>query len=186
MAKIPLKKSLQYDRPTGAQPAMIIDITEPFRGGKFGNEQIIITFELAATYNDTDGTAKHFMHSEYFTLSIHEKSALRKILLSGMTGQVLTDEFFQKNFPDGFDTDRLIKKPCVLVLQPTEDGYQKLIAVMPPTPEATAIVPTCTRPEWITKRLQQAKLESAAQSTAAANAPASMSLATALDKIALL
>ena len=154
MAKIPLKRSLNVDRPTGAQAAKIIDVTEPFPGS-FGNEQVIITWELAAMYKDLQDKDAHFMHSEFFTLSIHEKSALRKILLNGMTGKVLSDAFFEKNFPEGFDTEKLLGKPMVLVLQPKDDeGHQKLIAVMPPTPEATAIVPSCKRPPWIDKMIK--------------------------------
>lgn len=141
---------LAYDRPSGPVPAKLADISPEFVSAKFGQHQFIMTWILANTYEDKDKKTQHMMHSEYISASIHKKSKLRGIIIDGLLGKATTDEWFQKNFPDGYDPSRLIGKGMVLVLKNDEDGYSHLQAVMKATPECNAIdISGYKRPQWI-------------------------------------
>lgn len=114
--------------------------------------QIVICFELAEHMQTGDYAGKPFMLSNFYTLSLHEKSRLSKDL----------ECWFGKKFTpeqrvNGFDVQKLIGHNCLLnVVENTKDNgdvVAKIGGIMPLPKNMNKInVINTTPPEWITKK----------------------------------
>lgn len=85
-------------------------ITEEFNGEKKEQNKVRITWELPTelkVFKEENGEQPQVISKE-FTLSMHEKSSLRKFLQS-WRGKNFTDEEAKK-----FDITKLMGKPCML------------------------------------------------------------------------
>lgn len=127
---------------------------------------------------------KPFTLTRDFTLSLHERSALRAFL-QGWRGKAFTDEELQ-----GFDVAKLLEVPCMLnvVHVPGKDGrtFANVTAATPlpkritaPQPQGDVIyynmdegAPSESIPEWIRKKILQSKeFRDVTASTAASSNP---------------
>jgi len=84
----------------------------------------IISWELKETIeNEGDFKGKRYVVSNRYTLSLHEKSNLRKHLES-WRGKAFTDEEL-----DGFDIEKLVGKNCLLTLTHKENGDRTYVNI---------------------------------------------------------
>ena len=120
-----------------------------YQGKTVTRHQIVVCWELDCAMQD----GRPFGMSKFYTLSLHEKSTLRKDLES-WRGKKFTPEEL-----DGFDVEKLIGVNCTLSVIDSEksDGSptQKISAIMPNMPQAqnmTAVNPSGPAPAWIEKK----------------------------------
>jgi len=115
--------------PEGSHPAVCVDVVdlgtlEVNYGGK-SKKQHKIRVVWQIDENQEDG--KPFIVQQRFTLSLHEKAGLRKVLES-WRGKQFTDDELQ-----GFDVETVIGKPCLVnVVHAKKDGsmYANVTSVM--------------------------------------------------------
>lgn len=117
--------------PTGTQQAVctfVFDIGHQ-RGEYAGEEiikhKIIVCWESIEKMTTGEYAGKPFMLSKYYTLSLHEKSNLRKDLES-WRGKTFTEDEL-----NGFDVERLVGANCLLNVVATEKDKRKISAIMP-------------------------------------------------------
>jgi len=169
MPIIKKKQAIEFDRPTGPQSAVFADITPIYKEINLNGveaEQMIVTFQLAATYTDSEGKIRRMMQSEFVRPSLHKKAKL-KSWLDGIVGRQLTDA----EIPEDFDTEKLIGKNVTLMLIRDENGYSKLQSIagsMPGLPHLK--VENYQRPGWIdehiTNKTKEFKLHKTQQAPA--------------------
>jgi hypothetical protein len=118
--------------PEGVHPARcfaVIDIGEQY-SEKFDKkaQKIIIMWELPEeTYTNDDGEAIPRVLSKEYTLSLHEKSGLRKDL-QAWRGKAFTEEELK-----GFDLINILGKPCQIQIIHEVKGdktYSRIAAIM--------------------------------------------------------
>lgn len=129
--------------PTGAHQAVCVDVvdlgievSDKYVNEKTGEpnkaHKVRFVWQIAEPLMD-DG--RRYSISRKFTLSLNEKSALRKFLES-WRGLPFTAADLSK----GFDVEKLIGVNCILQVLPSEDGqYRNVSAVMPLTKGVPAI-----------------------------------------------
>ena len=79
--------------------------------------QVLIQFELLDQfYTDSNGEEQRSTHSQFYTLSVHEKSNLRKALRGWRGRDFTADELA------GFELKNILSKPCKLVITHNENG----------------------------------------------------------------
>lgn len=118
--------------PTGTHVARCIRITDlgtqqgDYLGEVTHKNQILVTWELCHELMDTDNGPQPFLVSKFYTNSLHEKSNLRKDLIS-WRGRDFTDDELKK-----FDLQSIIDAPCMLSIVPKGEGKNgvKVAAVM--------------------------------------------------------
>ena len=87
--------------------------------------QVLIIFELLDQfYTDSNGEEQRCSHSQFYTLSVHEKSNLRKAL-RGWRGRDFTADELK-----GFELKNILSKPCKLVITHSENGKAIIDNVM--------------------------------------------------------
>lgn len=115
--------------PAGAWPAVCVDVVDlgvlqvSFGGKTKKQHKIKIVWQLGEVKADN----KRFLVSKRYTLSLHEKSALRKDLES-WRGRAFTQAE-----QEGFDVETVLSVPCMLnVIHNEKDGtvYGNVAAVM--------------------------------------------------------
>jgi hypothetical protein len=97
----------------------------------YGNSsrKIVVAFELPEERIEIDGEDKPRIISRQFTLSLHEKAALRAFLEAWRGRRFTTDELA------GFDLGNVLGKPCQLQILHRDSGgktYSNIASVMPP------------------------------------------------------
>ena len=98
----------------------------------FGNEQtkVLFMWEIPDETIEIDGELKPRAISETYTLSLHEKASLRKMLES-WRGRAFTEEELQ-----GFGLSAVLGKSCLLstITKTKQNGYDyaKIIRGIPP------------------------------------------------------
>lgn len=119
-----------------------------YQGKPISRHQCIICWEIDALMSQGEYEGKRFMVSKFYTVSLHEKSSLRKDLES-WRGKAFNDEELA-----GFDVEKLIGVNCMLNIVEYKklDGSsgQKISAIMPKIknlPQMQPITTTC--PQWI-------------------------------------
>ena len=122
-----------------------------YNGKPTRNQQIVICWELAEKMTLGDNAGKPFMLSKFYTLSLGEKSNLRKDLQS-WRGVAFTEQELR-----AFDVEKLNGVNCLLnvVAEKKQDGkeFRKIASVSPlikgmPKIEVFNKMP----PEWIAKK----------------------------------
>jgi hypothetical protein len=114
--------------PTGMQQAVCVFVNDignqvqTFAGEERILHKVVITWELAE--KQTNG--EPFLVSKFYTLSLNEKSNLRKDLES-WRGRSFTDEELE----NGFDVERLIGANCFLNITTNDKGRSVISAVNP-------------------------------------------------------
>lgn len=132
--------------PQGTHPARCVGVVDlgtqkaEFQGEVKVARKVRVTWELPEeTIPARDGASKPMLVSKKYTLSLHEKAALRHDL-SSWRGRDFTDEERA-----GFDITKLVNATCLLtIVHKTEgqktfaniSGVAKLPKGMPPLPEA--------------------------------------------------
>ena len=111
--------------PEGLWPAVCVDVCDlGMVEGQWGPKpKCRIVWEISELMND----GRRFTVSQQFTVSLHEKSALHK-LLKAWRGKPFTPEELE-----GFDVEKVIGAPCQLVItQEEKDGsvYGNITAIM--------------------------------------------------------
>jgi hypothetical protein len=139
------------ERPIGIQQAIVSDVydigdlDDIFHPGKKVHK-IAITWQLKEKF--TDG--KPYIQTELFTLSLHEKSKLRKFI-EGMTGRTLM-------IPVGksLDVETLRGVNCMVSIKPkpSKDGDKVYMQIADCTPlmkglEKMVIDETMKTPDWV-------------------------------------
>ena len=90
-----------------------------FQGESHDRHQCLISFELDEKMAD----GRPFSVSKFYTVSLHEKSNLRKDM-AGWRGRDFTEEELQ-----GFDPKNILGKPCFLSIIRTDKGKSKIAGV---------------------------------------------------------
>jgi hypothetical protein len=149
MAIIKKSQAVDLDRPTGAQLAVFADITDPYPSlnniSGDVRDQMIVTWQLQATYVDGNGKQQRFMHSEFVSPSLHKKAKFKK-WLDGIAGRVISDA----DMPENFDTQKLIGLNVILNLLKGEDGFSKMQGISAaPQGMPRITVENYKRPAWI-------------------------------------
>lgn len=116
--------------PAGAHPAVCCDVVDlgvmkvVYAGKEKAQHKIRIVWQL----DEADATGKPFRVQQRYTLSLHEKAALRKDLES-WRGKPFTEE----EIKDGFDIEKLIGVGCFLNVMHEAKGttmYANVKAIM--------------------------------------------------------
>ena len=126
-----------------------------YQGRPNVRHQIIVSWELSEKMTQGEYAGKPFMVSKYYTLSLSEKSNLRKDL-ENWRGKAFTAEELA-----GFDVEAIKNANCLLSITETENGKRKVSGVaalpkgMAPI-EASQILPSPKFMEWIEKERAKA------------------------------
>ena len=158
----------EYEQPpTGPQAAVltrIVDIgTHTDNSPLYGEQtrhQVVFMWELAETMSD----GKPYTIQSFYTLSLHEKANLRKMLES-WRGQPISGEV---------DITATLGKPCLLNIGTTDSGKSKVVGVsrLPkgmtaPEPVGKLMVFRTDEPDWDVfnelSQFHQNKIESSAE-----------------------
>ncbi len=150
---------------TGLQQAVCVFVHDiGFQVGQWqGQEKIqhkvIVTWELAEKMKSGDP----FAISKYYTLSLHEKSNLRKDL-EGWRGKPFTEDELA-----GVDLEELRGVNCYLNISATDKDKRKVVSVAPLPKGVKPIKQVATEPsekfnEWIAR--ERAKAVNPAEATA--------------------
>lgn len=114
--------------PAGVHNAVCVDvINKGLMETKFGKKtKLVIRWELDA---EDEGTGKRYVIGEMYSVSLHEKANLRKMLETWRGRKFTADEL------RGWDIETLIGVPCQLVVahKDTDDGntYANVVSVVP-------------------------------------------------------
>jgi len=117
--------------PMGAHPAVCCDVVDlgvlkvVYGGQEKQQHKIRIVWQI----DELDQNGKPFRAQKRYTLSLHEKAALRKDLES-WRGKPFKDT----DLKDGFDVEKLLSVPCFLnIIHEFKDGkiYANVTAIMP-------------------------------------------------------
>jgi len=111
-----------------------------YEGKPTFKEQVIISWELDQKLTIGDYAGMPFMISKFYTLSLHEKSGLRKDL-ENWRGKVFTDDELS-----GFQLQNLIGANCFLNLIESKTGKRKISAIMPVKKDMAKLVQTMDKP----------------------------------------
>lgn len=132
--------------PVGNHPAVCVAVigagthSESFQGAPpEDKEKVVLVWEVEA--DDEDGTAKRFHILKDFTLSGHEKSALRQLLAGWFPAKKWTDG-------DEIDLPGLASKPCLLTVDESKSGYPKVKSAAPLVKGMTPLKPSVTPLVW--------------------------------------
>jgi hypothetical protein len=96
-----------------------------FNGEVSERHQVWISFEFPELVVEVDGEPKPRVISGFYTLSLHEKANLRK-MLEGWRGREFKDHELR-----GFDLKNILEKPCIIHVIHNRDGKAKINSVMP-------------------------------------------------------
>ena len=133
-------------------------------GGKFGaKHKVYLCFELSDEPREFEGNAYNAKAFVEVTISMHEKSSLRK-LVESWAGRKFTDEE-----AEAFDLLKLAGKPANVMTVNNEAGYPKIVAVKP-VPKGTVVPKPLAKvqtyemgnplpeglPEWLVKKMASA------------------------------
>ncbi len=122
--------------PAGTHPAIcyaVVDLgmQQPLPGSKFSNKasrKVLLMFELPdeRITIDKNGEQREMPRalSKEFTLSLHEKSGLRKLLVS-WRGRQFTPEELQ-----GFDLKNVLGVNCMINVVHKDNGYEDITGCM--------------------------------------------------------
>ena len=114
---------------------------------KFGNKQThVITFELDRQYKAADGRMTNMTVNGMYHITMDERSNFYK-MVSGILGRKLA-------VGEEFDTDSLLGKRCMVVVEKNKQGFPVIgntMPVMDALPPMT--VQNLPPDEWITKRM---------------------------------
>ena len=120
--------------------------------------KVVVAWELDQRIENPESeyNGKRFVQSKRYTMSLHEKSSLRKDLES-WRGRAFTAEELQ-----GFDLEKLIGACCLMsIVHAEKDGktYANLSAIMalPKGTEKLAVETPPDAPEWV-RKLQSNKI----------------------------
>jgi len=121
-----------------------------FSGETKRAHKIIMAFELAQKRTIGENAGKPFILSSFYTLSLHEKAALRKDL-EAWRGKKFTPQELK-----GFDVETVKGANCLLSIVATENGKRKINGVMALPTGMPTITASLTEPpdkyiEWIEK-----------------------------------
>jgi len=160
IAKKPENSGIDFDPvPAGTWQAVcygVFDIglqKSVFNGEEKIQHKCIVSFEINKIF-DTEGQykGKRFVISKRYTVSLHEKSSLRKDL-EAWRGKKFTEQELE-----GFDIEKLIGANCLLNISHTEkDGktYSNIMAIMKCQADLKPLIAeNKDMPEWI-KKLQE-------------------------------
>lgn len=161
--------------PVGMQQAVcafVHDIgtqVSEYQGKVITHKQVIISWELSEKMTQGENQGKPFMVSKYYTLSLNEKSNLRKDLES-WRGKAFTEQELE-----GFDLEKLIGANCFLNVTATESDKRKISAITPMARGMQPITPSSSTPsqkymEWIEReRAKSLEMKSTPATNAAVN-----------------
>jgi hypothetical protein len=149
--------------------AMVCDIGThkgEYQGKQTMRHQAVVIWELEEKKTIGQFAGERFQASKFYTLSLDEKSNLRKDLQS-WRGQAFTPEELK-----GFDIERLVGVNCFLnVIH--EDGKAKITAITPLAKGMPKIKQTLTKePEWVGK-MRAKSIEATGSSSLAGGPPSS-------------
>lgn len=155
--------------PTGTIQAVCVFVHDiglqagEYQGRPHVKHQVIVSWELNERMTQGEYAGKPFMVSKYYTLSLSEKSNLRKDLENWRGRAFTADELA------GFDVESIRGANCLLSITETENGKRKVSGVAALPKGMVPIEPTQTTPsekfmEWIEK--ERAKAVHPTQSTA--------------------
>jgi hypothetical protein len=135
MIKADKKETKKFERPeSGSYSAVCQSVHDigiqntTYKGKADKKHQIIIVWEIDEKMKEGDFAGKHFTVSRTFTLSMGEKSNLRKTIVS-WRGQ----DFASDDEAFDFDIEKVIGKPCLVTLTTTKEGdkeYQNVSSVV--------------------------------------------------------
>jgi hypothetical protein len=148
-----------FEKPEGTFQAVCYSVWDigmqksVFAGEEKRQHKIIIAWEIDKLI-ETEGQykGKRFVVTNKYTLSLHEKSLLRKHLESWK------GKGFSESELKGFDIEKLIGVNCILNIIKTEKNgktYTNIAAIMPCMKGTIPLKPenSTTPPEWV-KKLQ--------------------------------
>lgn len=167
------------ERPTGVQQAVlsnVVDLGErddKFKPGK-KKHQVILIWQLAETY-EFEGKTLPFQQTEFVTLTLNEKSKLRRFI-EGMLATTV-DELHAKVKAKGgtrlkLDLNALIGRNCMLTLvkkdaKPGEDAFTSVESCAPLMKNLPTIKPQALPvPQWVTDFVNGGKTEDASEAAA--------------------
>ena len=142
--------------PPGMQQAVcafVFDIgtqVGEYKGKRREVHKVIVSWELAEKMPDGDFAGMPFMVSRYYTLSLNEKSNMRKDLES-WRGRAFSEEELK-----GFDIEKLVGANCFLNLVRNENDKTVVSAITQLPKGTTKIVPVNKEPsekfmEWVNR-----------------------------------
>jgi hypothetical protein len=179
MALLATGKNTDFEMaPMGPQQAVCAFVSDigthefSYNGETKQQHQIVISFELAEKMTKGEYSGRPFMLSNFYTLSLHEKSRLSKDLESWF-GKKFTPE--QRT--QGFDLERLIGHNCFLniIEKANKNGDVNAVigGIMPlPKNMPTIKVINTKAPEWIDKkRSESLEMKGCAPAPGFADAP---------------
>jgi hypothetical protein len=104
-------------------------VTETFSGEDVTRHRVLLYWELSNELADFDGTQKPLSVSKEFTLSMNEKSSLRKMLES-WRGKAFTE-----SEANAFDITKLMGVPCMVNVIHVTSGkgnqYENITSITP-------------------------------------------------------
>lgn len=118
------------------------------------NRKVVLLFEVNHLMPDGEHTGQRFMLSAKYTLSLHEKSTLRRVL-EGWAGKQFTPEQCKK-----MDIEKLKGKNALVnvIAYTKKDGSEgrKIGTISPIMAGMAPMVPEVTQaPEWVAKQLAE-------------------------------
>lgn len=129
-----------------------------YEGRENIRHQVIITWEINERQETGDDAGKRFLLSKYYTLSLSEKSHLRKDL------EAWRGVAFSKEELKGFDLERLKGANCFVNVVATENDKRKVTSVTPLPKGVSKIQPESVVPpqsfsDWVAKERAKAVVE---------------------------
>lgn len=106
--------------------SMLVDIGEQYNERhKKSVKQVVIEWEIPdETYTTSDGKEKPKHVRKFYTLSLNEKSALRKDLAAWRGRDFTADEL------ESFDLRNIVGKSCLVNITHNDSGYEVVTSVM--------------------------------------------------------
>lgn len=162
MPIIAKRDNVSFEQPTpGTVQAVCVFVHDignqpgEYQGKPNVAHKAIVAWELKQKMTQGEYAGKPFMITRYYTVSLSEKSNLRKDLES-WRGRAFTDDEL-----DGFDIETIRGANCLLSIVATESGKRKVSGVMALPVGMEKMVPTITEPsekymEWINRERAKA------------------------------
>jgi len=96
-----------------------------FQGEVTQRHQVWISWEFPELMIQAEDDVKPRVISGFYTLSLHEKANLRKVL-EGWRGREFSDHELR-----GFDLRNILEKPCLIHVMHSKEGRAKIQSIMP-------------------------------------------------------
>lgn len=176
MALIAKSESDTFQKPSiGLHQAVCVFVEDigthslTYNGDTITNHKVVIGFEIAEKIKEGEYKDKPFLLSNFYTLSLDERSNLSKDLESWFS-KTFTPE--QRKY--GFDLEKLVKCNCTLNLiekvKSNNDTSIVINAILPEDKSRTKLIPVVTTaPEWVFK--MKAKGNAVQETTQPSNEP---------------